>query len=410
MASESKSGRGSSPRAKQPPPKAPARRRGSLSDLFALDSERSARLMLIGGVAAVLVLAVGFLAFGYYNSVIKPRNRTVLGADGTNVSYSAIERRMRYELHLHPEFAQSQQAIQVLPDSVMQTLLNEITLVSRGPSDQGIQVDDSELDAAVRTKVGVSAQEDQRRFADALRTALKESGLHENEYRRIVLADTIKNKLQQKFLAEVPATAQQAKVDVIATSTTDAANAAIARVKFGEDWAAVAKDVSTDSDAKTTGGIHDYGPQGSFSPAYDGYAFTAPVGQISQPLLYNTGSSTTYYVVRVEDRADKPVTDAQKSTVSTKTYNDWLSNMQGQMNVVKDFDDQSKLDALGWVAENHLPAPTATAAAAAVPTINSLPTEALGQPTPNDGAEATPPEGAASPEVPNQPVAPGNGQ
>src|SRR5690242_3825174 len=125
MASESKSGRGASPRGKQPPRRTPTpqRRSGALSDLFTLDSERSARLMLIGGVALVLALAIGFVGFGYYNSVIKPRNRTVLAADGIKVSYSETQRRMRYELKLHPEFAQSQQTIQVLPDSVMQTLL-----------------------------------------------------------------------------------------------------------------------------------------------------------------------------------------------------------------------------------------------------------------------------------------------
>src|SRR5437868_3241549 len=154
MASESKRGRSAGP-AKQTPARPPVRRRSSWTDIFALDSERSSRLLLIGGVVVVLVIALGFVGFGYYNSVIKPRNRTVLEADGIKVSYSAMERRMRYELDLHPEFAQSQQTIQVLPDSVMQTLLNELTLVSRGPSDLGVTLDDSEADAALRTKIGV---------------------------------------------------------------------------------------------------------------------------------------------------------------------------------------------------------------------------------------------------------------
>jgi parvulin-like peptidyl-prolyl isomerase len=252
----------------------------------------------------------------------------------------------------------------------------------------------------------VAADADQRRFADALRAALKKSGLHESEYRRMVLADGIHKKIQEKFQAEVPATVQQAKVDVIATSTTDAANAAIARVKNGEDWATVAKEVSTDSAVKTDGGIKDYGPQGSFHPAYDGYVFSAALGQISEPLIYNTGNSTTYYVVRVEDRADKPVTDSQKTTVATKRYNDWLSDMQSQMNVVKDFDDQSKLDALTWVAENRLPPSPTVAAPAVQSTVAAQPTGAE-QPTANP-ADVAPVE---SPPVPNQPVAPGgNGQ
>src|SRR6266571_1723042 len=167
MASESKRRRSAGP-VKPTPTRPPARRRSSWTDVFAMDSERSSRLLLIGGVVLVLVIALGFVGFGYYNSVIKPRNRTVLEADGVKVSYSAMERRMRYEADQHPEFRQSVQTlVQVLPNSASQTLLNEITLISRAPSDLGVTVDDNEADAALRLKIGVSADADQRRFADA---------------------------------------------------------------------------------------------------------------------------------------------------------------------------------------------------------------------------------------------------
>ena len=102
MASESKRRRSAGP-AKPTPTRPPVRRRSSWTDIFALDSERSSRLLLIGGVVLVLLIAVGFVGFGYYNSVIKPRNRTVLEADGITVSYSAMERRMRYEADQHPD-------------------------------------------------------------------------------------------------------------------------------------------------------------------------------------------------------------------------------------------------------------------------------------------------------------------
>src|SRR4051794_2360102 len=164
MASEGKRRRGAAA-TKATAARPPVRKRSSWTDMFALDSERSSRLLLIGGVVLVLLIAVGFVGFGYYYSVIKPRNRTVLEADGIKISYSGIERRMRYEADQHPEFRQSVQTlVQVLPESVSQTLLNEITLISRGPSDQGVTVDDSEAEAALRLKIGVAPDADQRRF------------------------------------------------------------------------------------------------------------------------------------------------------------------------------------------------------------------------------------------------------
>src|SRR5436309_14161621 len=61
------------------------RRHGTLG----LDSEQSARALLFGLTAVVLIAAVAFIAIGYYYSVIKPRGRTVLQVEDQKVSYSA---------------------------------------------------------------------------------------------------------------------------------------------------------------------------------------------------------------------------------------------------------------------------------------------------------------------------------
>jgi parvulin-like peptidyl-prolyl isomerase len=67
--------------------------------------------------------------------------------------------------------------------------------------------------------------------------------------------------------------------------------------------------VSAEVDVQSTGGLHDYAPQGSFNAAYDDYVFSAAIGEISPPLQSPAGQ---FFIVRVIDRTEQPVTEDQK--------------------------------------------------------------------------------------------------
>lgn len=312
------------------------------------------------------------------------------------------------------EYLQSttyQQSPTTLAEGAYQTVLNELTVVSRAESDLGVTLSDDEFQNALLSRVGVAPNAGGRAFADALKKQLEATGLHEDEYRRMVRAQALLTKVREKFQSDLGATMVQAKVDVIQTATQDAANQALARVKGGEDWAAVAKDVSTESTAKTTGGLHDYTPEGLLDPTYDSFAFTANVGDISQ-VLSTGGDTPLFFVVRVVDRSDQPLTDADKPQLINKKYSDWLTSTQETMQIRKDWDQQAQADALAWVGRNIVPtlikqkqqqaALTATAQ-------QPQPTAAA----PQQQAPASPSDqgGGANPQAPSQPVAPGgNGQ
>ncbi|TAK53823.1 MAG: hypothetical protein EPO22_15670 [Dehalococcoidia bacterium] len=158
----------------------------------------------------------------------------------------------------------------------------------------------------------------------------------------MVRVELLTTKLNTKFTSDLPASALQAKVDVIVTDTEADAQKAADRVKAGEDWATVAKQVSKDSSVATTGGMNDYTPIGAMDPAFDAQASTATIGEVSAPIAAPNG---LYYVIRVEDRADRPVTEAQKPRLAQKAFNDWIAKMQGELTVKQDFDAKSQQDA-----------------------------------------------------------------
>jgi hypothetical protein len=404
MTTESKRGRTAPP----PAPKRSSRRRGGLRDLFAFDSDASSRLLLIGGAALVLLLAGAFIAFGYYDTVVKPRHRTVLGAAGINISYEAMRRHMAYDVRQNPSYLQSQAAFTSLPQAAYQELLDEIILVTRGPSEQNVSVSDDELDQALRTRVGVAKEASQKDFAAAFRGALDKSGLKESEYRRMVLAEQIQIKIQQKVTAELPATLPQAKVDVIQTDTKDAADQALLRVKAGEDWATVADALSTAPDKATTHGSFDFQLEGEMNQAYSGFAFSAAPGSISDVITSGAASSQTFYVVRLAERADRPLTDTQKPAEAQRRYSKWLADAEGHLVIANHWDQKAQNDALLWVLD-HTPAPTAAPAQNQQPVPTVVATGVAGTP----GAEQPPANpqdsGSNNPAVPNAPVAPGGG-
>src|SRR5581483_1287732 len=102
------------------------------------------------------------------------------------------------------------------------------------------------------------------------------------------------------------------------------------RIKAGEDFATVAREVSKESDVQTTGGVHDYAPKGTtFPKAYDDYAFTAPVGQLSDPL--STSDNGPFYIVRVVDRSDQPVQESQKGQLASQKSAEWLQQTKDDL-------------------------------------------------------------------------------
>ncbi len=187
MASQGKPGRAQGSAESKPGVRKPATRGGQARGArggLSLDSEQSARLLIFGVVALVVIVAAGFLVFGYWYSVVRPRNRTVLRVENISVSYTAMKRRMAYEFLTNTNY-QTQTGVQILPEATYQTLLNELTEITQAEGKLGVTVDDATVDQQLRTRIGVAAAADQRTFADGLRKELEKTGLTESELRRL---------------------------------------------------------------------------------------------------------------------------------------------------------------------------------------------------------------------------------
>jgi hypothetical protein len=317
-------------RAKQQPQRAAPRHRGH--GPFGMDSEQSARLLLFGVTAAVVIAAAAFIAIGYYVSVIQPRGRTVLQVDDHKVSYSAMKRRVAHEYYTNSTY-QTPQAVQIVPSVAYANLVDELVLISRGETELGSPIDEAALDQQTRTAIGVGPDADEATFAERYRSALAASRLHDDEFQRKIRAAAISLKAQEKIAAEVPASVPQARVEIIMTNDVAVAQQALDRVRAGEEWRAVATELSIESGAGTTGGLHEYDFEDALPEAYRTFAFSAANGDISEPLQDPSGTGP-YYVVRLLDRSDQPVTEQQKPDYLSQRYAQWLEDTKAKAIIV----------------------------------------------------------------------------
>ena len=378
-----------------PAPRPPARPAARRTDVvasrprrsFSMDGEQQARLLLYGITALVVLAAAALIAFGYYWSEVRPRNRTVLEAEGTKVSYSAMKRRMTFELFANPAFQQTPAA---LPEATYENLLTELTLIHRADDELGVTYTEDEFNEQLRERVGVAKDADDATFTERFRSALSSSGLKESEYRRLVQAELLEEKVRAKFEAEAPATIPQARIEVIQTETQEAAQQAINRINAGEEFGAVARELSKEPDVSTTGGLKPFGAEGTFPPSYDELVFTQPVGELSAPIQ---SAAEAWHVVRVVERSEQPLTEGQKPTYVTERYVDWLRETQGKMTIVDKWDTEDQNSALVEVVEKAAPrlaeqiqqtaqpAITVGIPPAVVPTTGAAPTAPAAVPT-----------------------------
>lgn len=386
MASESKPGRAvEKPPVKRTPPRGP--RRGPIAEAFSMDSERAARMLLFGAVGLIIAIATAFIAFGYWYTEIRPEGRTVLKADSTEVSFASMKRRMAFELFINPQY---QQAVQILPEAAYASLLNELTLIHRAESELGVTATPAEIDARLRQRIGVDANADQRAFADRFRDALDAAGLSESEYRRLAHAEVLSQKIRDRFTAQAPPAVEQAQVEIITTAELEEAVTARERVAAGEEWGVVAREISTEPDVEETGGLQDYAPEGGLNQAYNDYAFETAPGEISEPLSV-LDDEGPFYVVRVVDRSEQPLTEDQTPSYVSRQYDQWLEDTQEKMTIERNWDVDDQGEALTDVLSDNPPQQQQQQQPIVVPTVVSGTPAAAPTAGANSTAPAVPP-------------------
>ena len=94
------------------------------------------------------------------------------------------------------------------------------------------------------------------------------------------------------------------------------ARAALERIKKGEDFAAVAKELTDDPSGKENGGDLDYFTKDQMVPEFANIAFQMQPGQMSNPIRTQFG----WHIIKLEDRRNRPVPEFEKVRPQIETF------------------------------------------------------------------------------------------
>jgi foldase protein PrsA len=109
---------------------------------------------------------------------------------------------------------------------------------------------------------------------------------------------------------------EQVKASHILVKTEKEAKELKAKLAKGEDFAALAKEFSTDPSSKDNGGQLGYFPRGEMTAEFEKAAFTLKVGSISDPVKTEYG----YHLIKVEDKRAPEAANFEKNQDQIREY------------------------------------------------------------------------------------------
>jgi len=164
---------------------------------------------------------------------------------------------------------------------------------------------------------------------DAVRQA---TGFTEADLRYMIESSLYREALSEAIGAEAPTSAEQVHARHILLQTREEAESVLARLEAGEDWDALAAELSQDSSNKDDGGDLGWFPRGQMVAAFDEAAFALQPGETSGVVETEFG----FHIIQVVERqADRPLEGAALQRAQDQAWEDWLTAQRSSDQVVR---------------------------------------------------------------------------
>jgi PPIC-type PPIASE domain len=221
--------------------------------------------------------------------------------------------------------------------------------------------------------------------------------LSQDDYLSVVIEPRLRQKqVTDKLITGVITDVAQVRVQEIITTTQDSANAILARLDKGEDFADIAG--SQASSAYLTVGLVDWFTKDNsgLDQAVVDAAFSTDVDKYSKVV---TASSGQFYIIKVLQRNDnKPMSSKQLDAKKTQLYQDWFTKAKSASTISPSTFQAPTPTPPPLVPPTNPPSNvTPTTGAGGTPPAADTATGSTANSTPAAGLTATLPESTTSP-------------
>jgi foldase protein PrsA len=294
----------------------------------------SPKFYATAGVVLIVVVALGLVAYGFGSNWLADRNRpgsTAIQVGDTKYSVRYFSERLRQYIE---QIGGAQSQIAQNPQIAMQIVSGEIeeeAILLTFAQEFGITATDDEVKEEIAKMLTLQGPDDPT-FDTRFQEELTNTNVSEAQYRERARAAVLRRKVEEKFTAEVPATAESIHYREILLADQAEADATLVQIQSGADFAQVAAEKSLDTGAKENGGDAGWAPRGSLDTALEDKLFALEPGALITH--ENFGQFFVYQVL--EKQADRPVEEAQKTAISDNSYQKWLEGKRASLTIEND--------------------------------------------------------------------------
>ena len=282
---------------------------------------------VVAGFAIFLLVIVGFVAYGWWDNEVSPPHSRAMRVGETTLNLEYFSDRVKGALKdfgLTGSQAKDSSTYSSVVSIVLGTLEQEILLRQRAPVDLGLNPTPDDIDGEIANRLSVS-RDDPVAFQAAREADRKARDLSEKEYRQMIEAALLSRWVSDGFVRAAPEVADQVRIRQIQVGAQEDADKVVQRLNAGEDFATVAKEMSSDTATKDKGGEKGWVAMDELDSSYAAKVFALEVGQRSEPLEVQGG----FLIVEVEEKqAARPLESTQRDTVGNRYYTLWLAEQR----------------------------------------------------------------------------------
>jgi peptidyl-prolyl cis-trans isomerase D len=151
-----------------------------------------------------------------------------------------------------------------------------------------------------------------------------ELGLTEADYRNLVRFDLLQTKMFDYVTKDMKPVEEQVWARHILVADEATANQVYDRLMKGEDFAALAKELSTDTSNNQTGGDLGWFGKGVMDATFEAAAFSQKIGEIGKPVQTSFG----WHIIQVIGHEDRPLTADQFDQAKQTAFTKWIDELR----------------------------------------------------------------------------------
>jgi len=285
-------------------------------------------------VGILLLVALGVVGYAFTSDYVEKQRlpgSTAIRVADTSIRVDYFSKRLKiYADQFGGQGADAAQPTTAVP--AVSDLLVQEEIVRRFAAERQVTASEDEVKNAIATRIGAKA--DDANFDVIFQQEVTRSQLSEDEYRRMVEAAVLADKLRTGFEAEAPKTAESVRFRQILVGSAAKAEEILDELKAGGDFAALAAQNSLDGATKDKGGDVGWVPKGVLAPSLEELIFPLePKETTTIPI-----SQAVYVVEMLEKDDNREVAVEQKGNLARRAFQDWADEKKKSLDVVNNMD------------------------------------------------------------------------